>query len=250
MAVSIYTGTPGSGKSYRATSNVHRATKRKINVIANFIIDLPEEQKERFTYIPTEKMSPAEFVKFSRERHEKDKKGRISRESQTIIMIDEASILFNSREFNRKDRQDWIVFFSQHRKLGFDVILITQMDRSIDRQIRGVIEYEWTHRKISNWGAKGLFVRIMKGGRSFVAIQKWYCMKTKDGILSREYFGINKKIASTYDTFSMFSAADEAALEKQTFSEKHKSSFENLKNALQGKREKETEDGETQHEAG
>ena len=125
-------------------------------------------------------------------------------------MIDEASIIFNSREFNRKDRQDWIVFFSQHRKLGFDIILITQMDRSIDRQIRGVIEYNYIHRKITNFGFKGWVIKLLTGGKSFVCIRRWYLVGGKDGIVGRDYFGIKKKIASTYDTFSMFSAEEEA----------------------------------------
>jgi len=221
MAVIIYTGTPGSGKSYHATALVHRATKKKVNVIANFVIDLPEEQKARFTYMPTEKMTPAAFLKYSREEHDKDATGRITRESQTIIMIDEASILFNSREFNRKDRQDWIVFFSQHRKFGFDIILITQMDRSIDRQIRGVIEYNHIHRKITNFGLKGYIIKLLTGGKSFVCIKRWYLISGKDGIVGKEYFGIKKKIASTYDTFSMFSVTDDAENIKLLGEEKH-----------------------------
>ncbi|MCL2087767.1 MAG: zonular occludens toxin domain-containing protein [Oscillospiraceae bacterium] len=210
MAVIIYTGTPGSGKSYHATAIVHRATKKQVNVVANFVIDLPCEQKERFTYMSTDKMTPATFVEYSKKHHEKDSSGRISREGQTIIMIDEASILFNSREFNRKDRQDWIVFFSQHRKLGFDIILITQMDRSIDRQIRGVIEFNYVHRKITNFGLKGHIIKFLTGGRSFVCIKRWYLVPGKDGIVGKDFFGIKKKIAATYDTFSMFSADEEA----------------------------------------
>jgi len=223
MAVIIYTGTPGSGKSYHATALVHRATKKKVNVIANFIIELPEEQKSRFTYMATDKMSPEAFIHYSRLNHEKDSKGRISRESQTIIMIDEASILFNSREFNRKGRQNWIVFFSQHRKLGFDVILITQMDRSIDRQIRGVIEYNYIHRKITNFGLKGYIIKLLTGGKSFVCIRRWYLVTGQDGIVGKDYFGIKKKIAATYDTFSMFSVADDAENVKLPSEEENRS---------------------------
>lgn len=36
MAVVMYTGTPGSGKSYHAAEVVDRALRRKIPVIANF----------------------------------------------------------------------------------------------------------------------------------------------------------------------------------------------------------------------
>lgn len=238
MAVIIYTGTPGSGKSYHATALVHRATKRKINVIANFVIDLPEEQKERFTYKPTANMTPAEFIRFHLENHEKDSKGRLAREGQTIIMIDEASILFNSREFNRKDRQDWVVFFSQHRKFGFDIILITQMDRSIDRQIRGVIEYNHIHRKLTNFGLKGYVIKLLTGGKSFVCIKRWYLISGKDGIVGKEYFGIKKKVAATYDTFSMFSVAEES--ENIKLPREDDNGFKKLQQAIEEKHHEET----------
>ena len=53
-----------------------------------------------------------------------------------MIVIDEAQCIFNSRDWNGKgivhsalkkqpdSRMDWIKFFSQHRKFGFNVILI------------------------------------------------------------------------------------------------------------------------------
>jgi hypothetical protein len=207
----LYNGTPGSGKSYHSTLLVHKATKRKVNVIANFSINLPtEEQQNRMFYCPTVDMSPKAFLDFHLKYHDLDERGAPKRESQTIIMIDEASILFNSREFGRKDRADWIVFFSQHRKFAFDVILITQIDRTIDRQIRGNVEIQKLHRKLSNYGFKGLVIRLLTG-KNFVCISKWYQIKNmKESRVGVEYFGIKPKIANSYDTYSMFSLADEA----------------------------------------
>ena len=46
----------------------------------------------------------------------------------------------NCRDFGRKDRNAWVTFFSQHRKLGFNIILITQSDRMLDKQIRSLVE--------------------------------------------------------------------------------------------------------------
>ena len=192
--VILYTGTPGSGKSYHATALVHRATKRKVNIIANFIVNLPEKQKPYFYFMPTEKITVAALIAFSKEHHKTQK------ESQTIVMIDEAALLFNCREYQRKDRSDWIKFFSQHRKLGFDIILITQMDRSLDRQVRGQIEYQYIHRKLGNYGFKGFIIKLLTH-KSFVCVHQWYQIKERVGA---EYFGIKKKIAESYDTFSMF----------------------------------------------
>lgn len=194
--VILYAGTPGSGKSYHATRLVHKATKRGVNIIANFVIKLQnKEQKSHFYYVPTKHITVDYLINFSKTVHKPNK------ESQTVLMIDEASILFNNRDFGRSDRMDWIKFFAQHRKLGFDVILITQMDRSLDRQIRGVIEYQYLHRKLSNFGFKGFVIKFLTRAQ-FICIHQWYsCNKEKVGC---EYFRINKKIAGSYDTFSMF----------------------------------------------
>lgn len=196
--VILYTGTPGSGKSYHATDVVHRRTKRGINVIANFSVKLPEPQADRFYYLPTSAITVDYLIEFSKVKHEKNK------ESQTVLFIDEASVLFNSRDFGRGDRMKWITFFAQHRKLGYDIILITQMDRSLDRQIRGVIEYQYIHRKLKNFGFKGFIIKLLTH-KQFVCIHQWYTIKER---LGAEYFRIKKKIADSYDTFSLFDDSD------------------------------------------
>lgn len=48
----LYTGTPGSGKSYHAAEVVDRALRRKVPVIANFQVNLnPKKHKGEFVYI-------------------------------------------------------------------------------------------------------------------------------------------------------------------------------------------------------
>ena len=59
-----------------------------------------------------------------------------------MVIIDECQIIFNCRDFGRKDRGAWVTLFSQHRKLGFNFILITQNDRMLDKQIRALVETE------------------------------------------------------------------------------------------------------------
>ena len=46
-------------------------------------------------------------------------------------------------------------FFSQHRKLGYRVILVAQFSEMIDKQIRALIEYEYIHRNKGKWVEKG-----------------------------------------------------------------------------------------------
>lgn len=206
--VILYTGTPGSGKSYHATAQVHNCTKHGLNVIANFAVKLPEKQQRKFFFVPTEKITVDFLLKFVKDHHVYGK------ERQTLLMIDEASILFNSRDYARKDRSDWVKFFSQHRKLGYDVILITQQDRSLDRQIRGQIEYNYIHRKLTNFGIKGWIIRFITF-KQFVCVHIWYPIKTR---MDCEYFRIKKKIADSYDTFSMFDDKEKTENESQVIS--------------------------------
>lgn len=60
-------------------------------------------------------------------------------------------------------------------KLGFNVILISQSDRMLDRQIRALIETEVRHRKLNNYGFGGMFLTLLTFGRTwFIAIDYWY----------------------------------------------------------------------------
>ena len=198
--VILYTGTPGSGKSYHATDIVHTATRRKKNIIANFVIKLPQKQQPYFFFVDNKQLTVKNLIAFSKEHHKVDKEG------QTIIIIDEAATIFNTRDSDRKDRNDWIKFFSQHRKLGFDVILITQNDRMLDRQIRSNIEYHYIHRKLSNFGLKGFIIKFILH-KDFVCVHQWYTIKERIGA---DYFRIKKKVAASYDTFSLFDYAEQS----------------------------------------
>lgn len=187
----LYTGTPGSGKSYHAVQDIIHKLKGKQGfnrVIANFnIICNP---RESFFYIDNSEITVDYFVNFSRENH----KSNI--ESQSLVVIDEAQIIFNSRSWNQGQgcRLDWIQFFSQHRKLGYNIILIAQFDRMIDRQIRCLVEYEVAHMKVNN------YFRILPIS-AFLCVTRWYGQKMK---LSHEIMIYRKKIAQRYDTFAMF----------------------------------------------
>lgn len=196
----LYTGTPGSGKSYHAAQVVDRALHRNIPVIANFEVNPdPKRHKGEFIYIDTLDMSPDFFIQYA-EDHFKPGKD----EHQGIIIIDEAQIPFNSREGLNRNRMKWISFFSKHRHYFYDVILITQHDRMIDRQIRSLVETEYKHRKLTNFGAKGWFM-IVIFHKMFVAVQYWYPIQEKVG---SEFFNLSKRVCKLYDTFKRFDNSD------------------------------------------
>ena len=91
-----------------------------------------------------------------------------------------------------------------HRHYGYDIILVAQFDRMIDRQIRSLIEYEYIHRKVSNYGFRGWFIcAVMLSPRLFISVKVWCPMKEKVG---SEFFKCKKKYYSLYDTYLMLEA--------------------------------------------
>ena len=147
--ICLYSGTPGSGKSLHTAANIKARLAICKPVICNFPIDTNRvKHPELFTYIPNDEISPSALVDYSR-AYFGDRK---IKEEEIFLIIDEAQLLFNAREWQAVNASGWISFFTQHRKYGYHVILIAQFDRMIDRQIRSLIEYEFIHRKVSNFG--------------------------------------------------------------------------------------------------
>ncbi len=208
--ITLYTGTPGSGKSYTAADMIDRALRRGIPVIANFEINVdPKKHKGEFVFIDTLKLDPAFFMDYA-QRHFDPKKG----EGQGLIFIDEAQIPFNPRtgygSNDSNSRMAWINFFSKHRHYFWNIVLITQHDRMIDRQIRTLVEVEKKHRDLKNYGMKGFYMMLIFRKR-FVQVSYWYTIQEKIG---SQFFRISKRICKLYDTFKKFendkdNAADE-----------------------------------------
>ena len=205
----LYTGTPGSGKSLHAAKDIFfRLKRRKGGLICNFpILESRIPDGYPFLYLDNSELTVKRLVDFARQHH------KVGKEGQTLIIIDECQILFNCRTFGKSDRGDWVKFFTQHRKLGYNIILITQNDRMIDKQIRALVEYEIRHRKLTNYGFGGKvlgFVSLLLfplrlfgyGATWFLAIEYWY---GGNGLkLSQEAFLYRQLYADMYDSYRMF----------------------------------------------
>lgn len=181
--------TPGSGKSYHATKDIHTKLRKrsKNRVIANFSF---KTESPNFLYKDNSEITVEFLVDYASIYH------KYGVEGQTLVVIDEAGTLFNCRDWgtNSKKRMDWIKFFSQHRKFGFNFILISQFDKMIDKQIRMLIEYEVSHMKINNYF---MFLPIT----AFLAVEHWYGQKLKTG---HQVIIYSKRIASLYNSYQMF----------------------------------------------
>lgn len=200
--VTLYSGTPGSGKSLKAAERIYNIMRyQKRLIIANFDIDRTlkafKKTRSEFVYLDNTQITP-EKLKAESDRWFKDHKFK---EGAILLIIDECQLIFNAREWQQSGRAQWLSFFTQHRKLGIDIILIAQFDRMIDRQIRSLIEYEYIHRKCSNFGWKGKLVGLFFGGNLFVQVKMWYPLQERIG---SDFFRASKKYYRLYDTYNLF----------------------------------------------
>lgn len=214
----IYTGTPGSGKSLHTAKDIYQCLLRETYVITNFGINndyfepkknkklkkknkklKPNKCKGQHIYINNFDLDPKFLTFFARGFFKRDKKGRI-KEGQALLVIDECSILLGCRDWNVKSRNAWIIFFQQHRKFGYNIILVTQNQKMIDRQVRGLIEYEVLHRKLNNFKLFGKIFALFLGGSAFIAITKWNGMNVK---ISSETFS-GRKYFDFYNSYEIF----------------------------------------------
>lgn len=244
MAMLCYTGTPGSGKTLCATLQVYESLYQGKNVIANYRINEDiikvkmgrrkglasqskkkkvyrhrrtrvhkmsnSQRRHRFNYCSMKDLSIDFLKEYARRYHRKGK------ESQTLVVIDEASIFFNTRDWNRAkadnnnrhnkpkekvdSRMDWIEFFCQHRKWGYDFIFVTQFFKSIDRQIRELFEYETKFRKLNNFGIIGVILSLFRISL-FVRVNIWVAIREKSGAT---FFTYKPRYGKMYDTYNTF----------------------------------------------
>lgn len=200
--IELYSGTPGSGKSLHV-AKIIRERLRMYNcvIIGNFYVNQNTVKKRKGTYIYVDnsRLEPERLIKFAIRyaRH----KGRRLKEDELYLFIDEAQLLFNSRDWQLIKTSGWVSFYSQHRKLGFYIGLIAQFDRMLDRQIRSLVENEIKHRKVSRAGLFGKLLGFLTGDNLFIYIKIWYPMKQK---VYSEFFLGTKKVYDLYDSYGLF----------------------------------------------
>ncbi|MEG2381656.1 MAG: zonular occludens toxin domain-containing protein [Oscillospiraceae bacterium] len=193
----LYTGTPGSGKSLHAAYQLIDYLYSGFNVIGNFPIDagyFKKRPKGTYYYCENKNLTVKNLKQFAKEHHVAFK------EHQTLLIIDECGMLFNPRAWNNSDRMDWLTFFSQHRKLGYEILLIAQMDKQLDKQILGQIEEEHKHRSVRNYKWFGKLLSFITGGL-FLDITYWYPCRLKIG---SSFFRYSPRKAKLYDTYQLF----------------------------------------------
>lgn len=223
--IEISQGTPGSGKSASAVARAIRHLNAGGVVAANFSLvdgwcdtiankhimsyfsdnyryEWSKSLWERFHVVKSceaiKKINPREKAC----KHYKDNGSY--KEGYGLLIIDEAQLIFNSRKWDKNF--EWIEFFTQHRKLGWNVILIAHSLDMIDSQIRPLIEYESRFRNLKKVSLP-LVPVPMSPINMFLVITRYAGLSAGTGeIFSRDVFPLPTWAAKLYDSCEIFSA--------------------------------------------
>lgn len=220
--ISLYSGTPGSGKSLHVASRIYHGLRFGRLTVCNFeivtqYIKKKNSEKLPFVYLPNNELSPDRLIEISRKhfKYRAMKNGSKSvrvKEDDILLVIDECQIMFNSRNWQQSGRDKWLSFFSQHRKYGYEIVLVAQFDGMVDRQIRTLIEYEYIHRKANNFGWFGKVLTVLAFGNLFCSVKMWYPLNERIG---SEFFKAHKRYYRIYDTFAFFDQTDDKKQKKK-----------------------------------
>lgn len=207
----LYSGVPGSGKSYHASKDIVDYSKKKDRyIICN--LDINYNKLSKVSKIPVEKLQERVFYKHNEEitvDYLKDfsrKNLKRGKENQCLLVFDEAGDKFNARSFEDDDRMEWLKFFRVHRHYGYKILLCCQHDRYLDRQIRGCIQTEIEHRSFKYYKTFGLILYYLFGGL-FQTISYNYPLKGQGRAAARvdhSIIKLHKRIAKIYNTFQVF----------------------------------------------
>lgn len=222
----FYTGIPGSGKSYHLSKTIFDSLQRGKTVFANLPINTDNIQRYcrkpigHFFYISNDEwLNSSIRIKdnkggcqslysylqglknYALMFHKRTKDGKMI-EHQSLLVLDEAQDLFNSRTWNRKDRLEWVSFFRLHRHYGYDVVLVSQDDKSLDKQLKAVFDTQVHHRKISRYKKFGKLLKILAGGELFMCIESLYDMNKRTNEHLKSY--IIRGTSKYYDIYDSY----------------------------------------------
>jgi len=210
VAIHLVTGPPGNGKSLYSMKLFERAILAGKCVVTNveladdwaeqlskrvpFLRMRPRARRERCALWRSRVFVSQDLEELIRVRTEGTSEGR------ALMILDEAHNWMNSRNWRDQDRSAIVRFFTQHRKLGYDVYLIAQVETMIDNQVRGNFEFHIHVKALHKMKKAGIPLVPIK---LFVAVHVWHGVKASDkAIAKRDYFrvGVAKRL---YDTMQL-----------------------------------------------
>jgi len=136
------------------------------------------------------------------------------REGRGRLYLDECQLIFNSRQWG--DNSGWIHFFSQSRKLKWDIVLVAHSVNMIDKQIRPFLEYETRFRDLRKIKFLGLVPLAPQCFPMFLAITRYAGISAGAGeVAHRRVYPLVPRLASLYDSAFVFGRKDSPSEEQE-----------------------------------
>ncbi len=208
MAIEVFEGRLGGGKSYSAVERIAAVLARGGTVCTNIDIVWPEMVAfcaSRFGV----KLKAGQLRHLSEGQipnfHLHTPGGTM--DCPTLVVIDEAQLYWNARDFSKtdKDQRELLKFLTQSRKAGTDVIFITQNVKNVDAQFVRLVQFVWRFRDMSKYRVPGLGIRWPFDQILQVCFD--YDGKTQQ---SRRLARKDKAIFKLYDTTELLQSFDRA----------------------------------------
>jgi hypothetical protein len=218
--IALVTGTPGAGKSYYTVCQIIEALEAGKFVATNVEL-APGWEHKVANHHPLRWLIPGRRRRLAASYRERvyispdlDELFRLRlagrKEGRGWMILDEAHNWMNARTWDSDEdgqstkaeavrrRLQVVRFFSQHRKLGWDIFLISQDEKNIDRQVRSLFEY---HIKLKNLRRMKVAGIPISPFNIFLAVWMWH-----DGaksIVKRQARRLVRWKARLYDTMAL-----------------------------------------------
>ena len=194
--IEIYEGRIGSGKTFHAVKQAMEYFVQGGTVCTNIRLNWDECRdwcrKNRGVEI-----EDSQYVYLEDEQvgtfHRYTPSGTV--DCPVLVMIDEAHIWFNSRDWAHADRE-FLTFLTQSRHVFTDVLFISQSAMNCDKQIMRLVCYIWRHRDMR---ALHLFGLKQKWMQTILAVKYEFDGRT---LIDRELVYFDRDIFRCYDSFA------------------------------------------------
>lgn len=147
-----FTGLPGGGKSCAAVARILDNLKLGKRVYTNIEgLDQDEQRQYIKVYCDLDDYHLDKNLIFMSEG-ESTRFFEFAKEN-SLIVLDEAHLLFSNREWDTKKNNEFAKWASTHRHHGFNVLIITQSIEKIEKHVRSLIQWNYVYKKIDYLGS-------------------------------------------------------------------------------------------------
>lgn len=222
MAIILYSGTVGSGKSLHCSREIRDNLRNNKYVISTCKIDTSycfmnklqelifnlskgkihlwqhDEREKNFKYIDILEVTPQYLYEHAARYHVEGK------EHQTYLYLDECVAIFSptcSTMQDTKRWEEWQTFFRVSRQIGYEVILIPQQATLICKKVVACCELDVRHYNYKYKGTLGFFLSLFLGGL-FCAATFWRGEKRQ--CVEQKMYRYKRLYGAMYNSYTLF----------------------------------------------